>query len=118
MRSPPAAPPAFTSPGVTPASAPELRAVEVRNPEGELVRKASQEQADRIVAQHHGEWAQATNGRWHVKLKSISAGERCSGGEWMRPATIVRERLQRTSAGRGLTPMFRFVYSSKDGQET
>jgi hypothetical protein len=109
MRSPPATPPNPTSNPGRPAITPEVRTVEVRNHEGELVRKASQEQAYRIVAQHHGEWAQASNGRWHVKLKSISAGERCSGGEWMRRAVMVRERLKHDVPGRELTPMFTFI---------
>jgi hypothetical protein len=108
MTGPPAAKPASTNLGVSPTASPEVRAIEIRDSNGELVRKASQEQAYRIVAHHHGEWAQASNGRWHVKLKSISAGERCSGGEWMRRAVVIRERLKRTTAGRELTPMYRF----------
>jgi hypothetical protein len=112
MRSPPAPTASTSNPG-RPAITPEVRTVEVRNREGELVRKASQEQAYRIVAQDHGEWAQASNGRWHVKLKSISAGERSSGGEWMRRAVVVRERLKHDVPGRELLPMFSFVDSQQ-----
>jgi hypothetical protein len=109
MTGPPAAKPASTNLGVSPTSSPEVRAIEIRDSNGELVRKASPEQAAAIVAQGHGGWAKASNGRGYVRLKSISAGDRCSGSEWLRPAAVVRQRLRRNEPGRESIPMFRFV---------
>lgn len=109
MNDPPAMKPVSTSPRVSPAPAPEVRNVDVRYHHGELLKKASREQADEIVTQGLGDWTKATNGRSYVKLKSISAGDRCSAGQWMRSATVIRERIRCNRPGRELIPMFRFV---------
>jgi hypothetical protein len=109
VNGPPATGLASTNTGVSPAPTPELREIQIRDCDNQFVRKATRAQADKIVTDGIGDWHTATNGRDHVKLKTISAGRHA--GDWMRPTDIVRERLQRNAPGRELTPMYRFMDS-------
>src|ERR1700676_2780769 len=99
MRSPPANPPAFTNPRVIPASAPDLRAVEIRYRDGELYRKGSQGQADAIVANGFGSWKIAANGRQYIKLEIQISEEARAFRAWLRPAIVIRARLRRDAPG-------------------
>ena len=108
MSGPPALRPASTNTGVSPAPTPEVREIEIRYSGGELFRKASREQADAIVTQGIGNWHTSSNGREHVKFKTRSAPGRRPDA-WLRPAAAVRERLQRNTPGRELTPMYRRI---------
>jgi G:T/U-mismatch repair DNA glycosylase len=107
MTRPPAARPS-TKNRVRPAQMVEVCHIEVRDSNGQLVRKVHEYQANAILAQGLGDWSTAANGRKYVKLKTINAPGR-RAGDWMHPTSVVRERLQRNAAGRELTTMFRFV---------
>jgi hypothetical protein len=60
--------------GALPATEAQVRAIEVRGPGGELLRKVTSSQADELVQRGHGEWRRASNGRGFVSLRESIAG--------------------------------------------
>jgi len=65
---------AASTSGASPATGAELRVIEVRGPEGDLIRKMTSLQAAEIVQRGHGEWRRASNGRVFVSLRESIAG--------------------------------------------
>jgi hypothetical protein len=55
--------------GLSPASEPAVRPVEVREEGGRLLRKISSSGANELVRHGFAEWRRASNGRWFVHMK-------------------------------------------------
>ncbi len=84
---------ATSNTGASPAAEPEVCSIEVRGPDGELVRKVTPSKAQELVQHGLAEWRQAANGRRYVRLY-----ESCGGGRsrsWLRrnDGTTTRERI-------------------------
>src|SRR5580692_7760965 len=75
--------------GTLPATEPEVRAIEVRDHCGQLVRKIDRPQATELVKRGYGEWRRASNGRDFV-MAYLSPG--ASRGCLSRNGSTIRKR--------------------------
>jgi len=70
---------AVSGTGASPATEAQVCPIEVRGPDGELLRKVKTSKADELVQRGHGEWRRASNGRQFVSLHKSLVGAAPAG---------------------------------------